>query len=208
MGGTFDPIHHGHLRLALEACEQLNLDEVRLIPLHIPPHRTKPVASADDRRAMVELAINETAGLSIDLRELNSDEVSYTINTVKSLRDEFGQTSLCLILGRDAFNQIDSWYQWREILNYVHIIVANRPGESVKEPSSEIKAWTEQHKTNNRAQLNNNLSGYIYFIDIPMLDISSSQIRQDYAQNKTIDDLLPAATLTYIKNNNLYRDTA
>ena len=208
LGGTFDPIHHGHLRLALEACEQLDLAQVRLIPLNIPPHRSKPVASAKDRRIMIELAISDTPELAIDLRELKTNDVSYSINTVKSLRNEFEQTPLCLILGRDAFNQIDSWYEWQELLNYVHIIVANRPGESVKEASLTVENWTKKHKTEDLSQLSNKLFGYIYFIDIPMLDISSSLIRQDWTQHKAIDDLLPAATLGYIKNKHLYQDTA
>ena len=208
LGGTFDPIHYGHLRLALEAREQLDLDQVRFIPVNIPPHRTNPVAPPKHRRAMIELAIKDDPNLCIDLRELESEDISYTINTLKSLRQEFIDDALFLIVGRDAFNKIDSWKDWQELLNYVHIIVANRPGELSNPVSFELKNWIEKHKTNDSALLKNSLSGTIYFIDIPMLDISSSMIRLSCSEQKTADDLLPATTLTYINDHHLYQDTA
>ena len=209
LGGTFDPIHHGHIRLAIEAREQLELDQVRLIPVNIPPHRSPPVAAATHRRIMIELAINDEPNLCIDLRELESSGISYTINTLKSLRrQDFSNDALCLIIGRDAFNKIDSWKDWQQLLNYAHIIVANRSGESDEVISSELINWIEMHQTNDRALLQNNLSGYIYFIDIPKLDISSSMIRQSYSEHKAVDNLLPSVTLTYIKDNELYLETA
>lgn len=207
LGGTFDPIHHGHIRLALEACDQLKLDQVRLIPLKIPPHRTHPIASVTHRQAMIESAIDVDPRLSIDLREIDSDHISYTINTLKSLRQEFNEDALCLIVGRDAFNQLDSWKDWQDLLKHAHIIVANRPGESANVISPELMHWIERHQTTDRALLNSTLSGYIYFIEIPMLDISSSMIRQSYSENKAVDDFLPAPTLSYIKDHHLYLDT-
>ena len=212
LGGTFDPFHNGHLRLALEAQEHLKLDQVRLIPLNIPPHRDKPVASSTHRRNMLELALAGEPGLSIDLRELESTDISYSINTLKSLRNELADDSLCLILGRDAFNKIDSWKDWQELLHYAHIIVANRPGnlagESNNGLSAELEAWIEKHRTSDKTLLKNNLFGHIYFMNIPMLDISSSMIRQCYSKNKPVDKLLPETIQTYIKENYLYLDTA
>jgi len=208
LGGTFDPIHNGHLRLALEAKEQLSLDHVRLIPVNLPPHRSTPVASAVHRHALIELAISNEANLCVDLRELNSDEISYSINTLKSLRQEFTDDSICLILGRDAFNKIDSWKDWKELLDYAHIIVANRPGETDKIESQDLAQWIEQHQSNRLASLKGEPSGIIYFIEIPMLDISSSMIREKILQHDAIDKLLPPSTQTYIKDNHLYLDTA
>ena len=208
LGGTFDPIHHGHIRLALETLKQLDLNQVRLIPVNFPPHRSTPIASTAHRRAMTEQAISNEAKLCIDLRELESDKISYTIDTLKSLRQEFNDDALCLITGRDAFNKIDSWKDWQQLLNYAHIIVANRPGESDEVISSELINWIEMHQTSDRALLQNNLSGYIYFIDIPKLDISSSMIRQSYLEYKAVENLLPSTTLTYIKDNELYLETA
>lgn len=208
LGGAFDPIHYGHIRLALEASEQLDLDQVRLIPVNVPPHRTNPVAPPEHRHAMIELAINDDPNLCIDSRELESEDISYTINTLKSLRQEFIDDAICLIVGRDAFNEIDSWKDWQELLNYVHIIVANRPGELTNDISSELNNWIEKHQANDSALLKNNLSGSIYFIDIPMLDISSSMIRQSCSEHESVNDLLPSPTLSYIKDNHLYLDTA
>ncbi len=204
LGGTFDPIHNGHIRLALEAKEQLKLDQVRLIPVNIPPHREQPVASSLHRQNMLELAIKNEIQLCIDCRELESEEISYSINTLKSLREEFPEDSLCLILGRDAFNKIDSWKDWQELLHYAHIIVANRPDESSNKVSAELQTWIEKNQTTDQTQFKNNLSGQLYSINIPMLDISSSMIRQCYSENKSVDNLLPATTQTYIKDNHLY----
>jgi nicotinate-nucleotide adenylyltransferase len=208
LGGTFDPIHNGHIRLALEAQKQLDLDQVKLIPVNIPPHRTKPAASSSQRRSMIELAIKDETKLCIDSRELESKNISYSINTLKSLRQEFPDAALYLIVGRDAFNKIDSWKDWQDLLDYAHIIVANRPNESINNISPELKSWIEKYQIADHAQLKNNLSGNIIFINIPMLDISSSMIRQCYSENKTVTNLLPTLIQTYIKDNQLYLDTA
>lgn len=208
LGGTFDPIHNGHIRLALEVQQQLKLDHVRLIPVNFPPHRSTPVANAIHRRTMIELAITNEENLCIDLRELDSNEISYSINTLKSLRQEFKDDSLCLILGRDAFNKIDSWKDWEQLLDYAHIIVANRPGESGNAVSATLEQWINRHESSQIASLKENPSGTIYFIDIPMLDISSSMIRQRYIKHETINEFLPPSTLTYIKDNHIYLDTA
>ena len=206
LGGTFDPIHNGHIRLALETQEQLEFDQVRLIPVNIPPHREKPIASTSHRRNMVELAIKDEPRLYLDCRELKNDEISYSINTLKSLREEFVDDSLCLILGRDAFNKLDSWKDWQELLHYAHIIVANRPNESKKNISTVLKNWLEKNITKDRTQLKKNVSGDIYFMTIPELDISSSVIREYYSKEKAADNLLPKTIQTYIKDNHLYQD--
>jgi nicotinate-nucleotide adenylyltransferase len=212
LGGTFDPLHNGHIRLALEAQEQLELDQVRLIPVNIPPHRTSPVASSTHRCNMIKFAINDKPNLCIDLRELESDHTSYTINTLRSLRQEFTDDALCLILGRDAFNKIDSWKDWQELLDYAHIIVANRPDKSTEELTNNIShvllGWIEKYQITDRTLLKKCLSGNIFFINIPTLDISSSMIRQFYSEHKAVDNLLPSIIQTYIKDKHLYMDTA
>jgi len=212
LGGTFDPIHNGHVRLALEAQEQLKLHQVRLIPVNIPPHRSIPVVSTEHRLAMMQLAIDNEPTLSLDLRELESEEISFTINTLKALRQEFTDDALCLIVGIDAFNKIDSWKDWQDLLDYAHIIVANRPDSLANKPtkdiSPELQRWIEKHQITDHTQLKNNLSGNIVFINIPMLDISSSMIRQLNSEQKTLEDLLPNTIQTYIKDNHLYLDSA
>ncbi len=212
LGGTFDPIHNGHIRLALEAQQQLELDQVRFMPVNIPPHRTRPVASSSHRRSMIELSIQDESKLYIDLRELESEDISYSINTLKSLRQEFTDDALYLIVGKDALNKIDSWKDWQELLDYAHIVVANRPSISTREStnniSPELQSWIEKHQITDHAQLKTCSSGNIVFINIPMLDISSSMVRKFYLENKTVDNLLPTIAQTYIKDNQLYLDTA
>lgn len=208
LGGTFDPIHNGHLHLALAAQQQLRLDHVRLIPVNIPSHRSNPVASPAHRLAMLKLAIDNAPDFHIDLRELEGSNICYSINTLKSLRSEFPDNAFALILGRDAFNKIDSWKDWQELLHYAHIIVAKRPAEpsseSTNDISPELNSWIEKHQTTDHTLLKNNLSGNIVFIDDPMLDISSSMIRQCYSEHKTVENLLPTEIQTYIKDNHLY----
>ena len=207
LGGTFDPIHNGHIRLALEALQQLELNQVRLIPVNIPPHRSSPSASTAQRLSMIELAIETESKLCIDKRELECEEISYSINTLKSLRQEYIDDVLCLIVGRDAFNKIDSWKDWQELLHYAHIIVANRPNEIQTELTNELQSWIKEYQTTDYKLLKNNLSGNIYFINIPMLDISSSMIRQCYSKQKSTKQLLPENIQTYIKDNHLYLET-
>ena len=208
LGGTFDPIHNAHLRLAQEALQQLKLDEIRFIPVNIPPHREMPIATSSDRKHMIEIAIKSETKFKLDGRELNCEKTSYSINTLNSLRQEFTEDSLSLIVGQDAFNKIDSWKDWQELLNYAHIIVANRPNESTGGISKELKDWIEKNKTNNKTEIMDKTSGQIYFIDIPELDISSSMIRQNIKAQKSVKDLLPVTNQQYINKNNLYLDTA
>lgn len=208
LGGTFDPIHNAHLLLAREALQQLKLGQIRFIPVNIPPHRDKPIATPSHRKQMIELAIAEKAKFHLDCRELDCDKTSYSINTLKSLRQEFTEDSLSLIVGQDAFNKIDSWKDWQELLDYAHIIVANRPNESLSDISTELKDWIEKNKTNDKAEITSKTAGHVYFIEIPELDISSSMIRQNIKQQKPINDLLPITNQQYINENKLYLDTA
>lgn len=206
LGGTFDPVHNGHIRLALEAQQQLNLDQVRLIPVNIPPHRSSPIANTDQRIEMLELAIASETSLYIDKRELESETVSYTIDTLKSLRHQFTDDALMLILGRDAFNKIDLWKDWQELLDYAHIIVANRSDEEETAITNELQNWINKNQTSNIEFITNNSHGNISFITIPMLDISSSMIRQNIIDKKSVEDYLPKKINTFIKNNKLYLD--
>lgn len=212
LGGTFDPIHNGHIRLALEAQQQLALDQIRLIPVNIPPHRSSPLVSSEHRLAMIELAISNQPKLNIDYRELESEEISFTINTLKSLREEFPDDAVCLIVGNDAFSKIDSWKNWQELLDYAHIIVANRPesltSKARNDISTEQQRWIEEHQITDQTQLEDNLSGNIVSINIPLLDISSSMIRQLNSEHKSLEELLPTTIQTYITDNHLYLDTA
>ena len=206
LGGTFDPIHNGHIRLALEVRNKLKLDTIKLIPANIPPHRSTPLASANDRKKMVELAILDQENLSIDLREIENKNISYTVNTLISLRVEFPNDALFLIVGEDVFNMIDTWKDWQSILNYTHIIVATRLEENKKNISDELKVWRKKNEINDIKILKMTQSGHVFYINTPIIEISSRMIREYYSQNKIIDEYLPSNIISYIKENNLYMD--
>ena len=206
LGGTFDPIHNGHIRLAIEVLQKLKLDEVKLIPANIPPHRPTPFAPPADRKKMIKLAISDEKKLSIDLREIENGNISYTVNTLKSLRNEFPNDILFLIIGVDVFNTIDGWKEWQSLLNYTHIIVANRSSDNEENISGALRKWINENKIDDINFLTSALSGHIYYVDTPIVEISSSMVRKNHTKHKNIEKYLPPNVIAYIKKNNLYRD--
>ena len=128
LGGTFDPVHFGHLRPALDVQQTLGVEKVWLLPCGLPPHRARPGLSAAQRLELLELAIDAEDGLAIDGRELQRDGPSYMVDTLESLRVEAGEQPVCLALGVDALAQLDSWHRWRDILSLCHLVVMQRPG--------------------------------------------------------------------------------
>ncbi|MEJ2759990.1 MAG: nicotinate-nucleotide adenylyltransferase [Gammaproteobacteria bacterium] len=204
LGGTFDPVHHGHLRLALECLEAAALTEVALVPLHTPPHRRPPVASPEQRREMLRLAVEEVRGLALEDCELQRGGVSYTVDTLAELRARYGGRPLCLIMGRDAFARLDTWHQWPLLLQHAHIIVAQRPGNQAGIENPEIAAVHAQAAVRDHRELRTSPSGRILDISIPMLDISATRLRQLRADGRSIRFLLPPAVLAFIEANHLY----
>jgi nicotinate-nucleotide adenylyltransferase len=206
LGGTFDPVHFGHLRLTLEIVQRLDLQELRLVPLHVPPHRESPHATAEQRYAMLQIAIADVDCLHVDKRELHREGVSYTIDTIKSLRIEIGNTPLCLLLGMDAFKSIDTWHQWEELLTFAHIIIADRPGTALPNDAMAIQELIDEHSVDDYLLLHQTRAGKILHIPIPMLDISSTHIRQQISKRNNVRFLLPDAVIDYIHANHLYQD--
>jgi nicotinate-nucleotide adenylyltransferase len=204
-GGTFDPIHKGHVLSADELCQRLALDELRLIPCHQPPHRPQPLASSQQRLAMVELAIAGHASLTVDDRELQREGPSYTVETLKNLREELGpDVALCWVMGADAFAHLDSWYQWEQLLVLAHIVVLARPGESIPMDCPPYQLL-EQQGLVEPAALRETAAGKILQQALTPYPVSATAIRQAVAsQQPSIDGLSPAV-LDYIKQNTLYR---
>jgi len=203
LGGTFDPVHHGHLRLALEIRQALDLAEVRLIPSHTPPHRRAPIASQTQRLAMIQLATKNVPGLIVDNRELVRGKTSYTIETLQAVRAEINDTPLFLIMGMDAFQSLHTWYQWTDIMDYAHIILADRPGSRETLKHSAVRKFYSSHICKNRHALRKP-SGRIMKIDVPLLDISATRIRRLLAQKQELHYLLPDAVINYIRRESLY----
>jgi len=206
-GGTFDPIHFGHLRPALELYEQLRLERVLMIPSAVPPHRTQPVASKEQRLAMLELALAGQQGLIIDKRELERSGPSYMVDTLASIRGEIGERPLCLLLGVDAFLGLSGWDRWQELLDLAHIVVAHRPGwqlQQEKLPQILRQALTSRW-LQSPSQLQERTSGGIWLQGVTQLAISATDIRERIAAGYSANYLLPAMVWQYIQQQGLYR---
>lgn len=200
-GGTFDPIHFGHLKTVSAVRVQLALARVLIIPTHIPPHRSAPVALSEHRLSMIRAATKGMSELECDDREIRRGGISYTLLTVKELRQEYGETPLCLILGLDSFLDLPSWYRWTEILGYVHIVVMQRPGWDL--PHS-LPDWWSDAVEENPINLQREPHGCVYSMSVPSVDIKSTVIRKQLLRNMRINDALPSSVLSYIRRNKLY----
>jgi nicotinate-nucleotide adenylyltransferase len=176
-GGTFDPIHYGHLRTAFEMLQALSFAEVRFVPCGDPPHRGKTYANARQRFDMVREALQGQPGFVVDGRELERDGPSYSIDTLRTLRMEFPQRSLGLILGMDAFLGLPRWHRWEEILHVAHIVVAHRPGWRAPDigPLGELLGECGTHRIDD---LHEQTHGKIHIHAVTQLEISSTEIRE------------------------------
>ncbi len=204
LGGTFDPVHNGHLRMALEVYQSLDLTEIRLVPLHIPSHRDRPIASSEQRLAMLRSGIKMVDGLVVDDCELKRSGTSYTLDTVMSLREVSSNQPLCLIMGMDAFQALHTWYKWTLLLDYVHIIVVDRSGNEPVFKQREIDELFSKNSTDNHTALLQAPAGKILKLTPPMLDISSTRIRELIASGKNIRYLLSDKVISYIQQQDLY----
>ncbi len=189
LGGTFDPVHYGHLRPALDVMQQLSLDEVRFIPNRLPPHREAPVLDDQQRAELVQLAIANTPGFVLDSRELSREGPSYMVDTLASLRQAFADDTLCLIMGMDAYMGFQQWHRWEAILELCHLIVTTRPGFDMRQmpASMPLQARISQ----NPDALRQAPVGQILLQCVTQLDISASQIREYLKAGQSIQFLLP-----------------
>lgn len=207
LGGTFNPIHFGHLRMAQELADALNFDEVRFIPAASPPHKDTPTISAEHRAAMVRLAITGNPAFSIDERELHRAGASYTLDTLLSLRTELGaQTSMTLFMGSDAFTKFDTWHRWKEIIQLCHIALVQRPqqqADASKLPKT-LETFLHNHYTENGDDLHSSPAGFVTMRQITALDISSTAIRHGFQQHHSTRYLMPDSVIDYIKTHRLY----
>lgn len=190
LGGTFDPVHNGHLRLAIEMREALGLRSVKLIPALLSPLRTTPDMEAPARLRMLEAAIEGEDGLEIDDRELRREGPSYTVDTLRSLRKEKGDAPLCLIVGMDAFRRFDEWHEWEKLPKLAHIAVAHRPGSGRPE-SGAVAELVEARGIDDPARLRERGAGHVIIREIPALDISASRIRALLNARQSIRYLVP-----------------
>jgi nicotinate-nucleotide adenylyltransferase len=211
LGGTFDPIHHGHLRIAQEALEQCDLMQVRFVPTGTPPHRAAPLAPAKARWEMVRLALNGHPDFHVDVHEVFRTDPCYTVDTLTALRTELGtQQSLCLIIGGDAFLQLHTWHEWRRLFELAHIVVLQRAGgqplgNAMLKADAALQTEYRARLAPGASALRETPNGVIFVADMPALEISSTDIRRRCADGKNIRYLVPDAVVNYINTHSLYR---
>ena len=176
LGGTFDPVHFGHLRPALDVRQALDLDEIRLIPCHVPPLRPQPHASAQQRTAMLRLAIEGIGGFVVDARELERDGPSYSLDTLESLRKDLPGKTLCMLVGMDAFRGLTAWHRWRELLYNCHIVVMTRPRAAFPK-EGELADYIQRHRARDAGMLRTKSSGLLWFQEVTQMEISGTRLR-------------------------------
>jgi len=209
LGGTFDPIHFAHLRLAEELADALALPEVRFIPASIPPHRVTPRVTAAHRLQMARLACAGNARFLVDDRECRRAGPSYTVDTLLELRTELGeQTALCLLMGVDAFLGLTTWSRWKRLFELAHIVVAHRPGFAV-EPArmpADLARHFQTRSASAMSQLHQSAAGLVWLQAVTPLDISATAIRAAIREQHSARYLLPDSVLDYIHRSSLYKD--
>lgn len=209
-GGTFDPVHFGHLRVTIEILENFDLEELRLIPCSTPPIKNAAVASNEQRLEMLRLAIAGQKNVTIDNIEIHREGPSYTFDTLAAIREKLPDVQLYLFLGTDAFLSLNRWHRWHDILELAHIIVIHRPGwdidsaELANNIDEDIKSILRTRLVHDKTALKKKEAGNIVFFPIRKLDISSSEIRDLIRNGKSPLHLLPQDVLDFIYARNLY----
>jgi nicotinate-nucleotide adenylyltransferase len=203
-GGTFDPVHFGHLRPALEVQQALGLNEVRFIPAGRPPHRDMPHATTPQRLSMLRAAIGDQPGFVVDEREIRREGPSYMVDTLTSLREEVGQLPLCLILGYDAFLGLPDWHQWSRLIELTHLVITHRPGWNHDDLDETLQSLVKQHEMAPERLAEQAADGLV-FVPVTQLDISASGIREQICAGQDIRYLLPDPVYQIINEQKLYR---
>lgn len=208
-GGTFDPIHYGHLRLAEELADTLGFSEVRIVPARILPHRATPSVTSAHRLEMARLACAGNPRFRLDNRECLREGASFTVDTLAELRAELGnEQPLCLLMGVDAYLALMTWSRWEQLFRLGHIVIAHRPGfelDTSQLPAALAREHIARH-TRESADLCIEPAGRVLAVDIPALDISATAIRAALREGRSVRYLLPDAVLDYIDRNHLYKD--
>jgi nicotinate-nucleotide adenylyltransferase len=210
-GGTFNPIHFGHLRPALEIVEALELRQMRFIPSAVPPHREAPKVSAQWRCNMAAAAVASEPSFVVDDRELKREGPSFSVDTLASLREELGDEPMVMAIGMDAFIQLHTWHRWRELLDFAHFVIMHRPGEpndtGLKERlDSAVKTILEERLVRQPARLHEHRAGKLLIQEVSQLQISATAIRAAIRAGRSARYLTPDPVLEMIADNHLYSE--
>ena len=202
-GGTFDPVHFGHLRSAHRVLELFREAKLVMIPCQIPPHRSQPAVHGKHRLNMLNMAVGEERSITVDDCELKRIGKSYTFDTLKIYRKRWPETPLYFLLGSDAWVTLTTWYRWQELINFSHLVVLTRPGESVAE-SSELRNWAEP-KTAELSHISAK-AGNVVRLTLEQVELSATVVRAAMAQGQSVAGWIPNNVIDYIRTNRLYRN--
>jgi nicotinate-nucleotide adenylyltransferase len=201
-GGTFDPVHFGHLRPAVEIAELYNLESLFVMPSHRPAHRGPTGASSKQRIAMLSMAVEGAPRLVVDAREALRDEPTYTFHTLSEIKEEQPDATILFFLGMDSFAAFDTWQNWEGILELANLVVLNRPGATHSDFSRQL---FERQLSANGSELVSGGTGVVQSCGVTQLSISATDVRRRIAGHLSVRFLLPDAVSEYIGDNNLYR---
>jgi len=208
-GGTFDPVHYGHLKPVEILANLIGLQRVIIMPNNVPPHRPHPEATSEQRKEMLTLAIADKPLFRLDERELRRNTPSWTSQTLQEWRAEQGPDKpLAFIIGQDSLLNFPTWHQYETILENSHLLVCRRPGYPLTMREPQYQQWLEAHLTDNEEDLHNQPAGKIYLAETPWFDISATLIRERLQQGLACDDMLPSSVLAYINQHGLYQKSA
>lgn len=207
-GGTFDPIHNGHINTAINVQNHFNFDRFVFLPCKIPLLKNDAVATAEQRIDMIELALAYRAKdkhFAIDLSEINRDSPSYMVDSLANFRHQLGnELAITLLMGADTFNQLPKWYAWQQLLTLANLLVIKRTGIDDMQTPELMKELLLKHESQDDKAIGIQAHGLIYRYDAGSYDFSSSWIRKQLAAGKNLNGYLPESVLQYIKQNNLY----
>jgi nicotinate-nucleotide adenylyltransferase len=205
-GGTFDPIHNGHIFPVLEAAEITHIKKVALMPCYIPSHKNVAKVSSQHRLAMVELISAEHALFYADPREIQRAKPTFSIDSMQDFRKERPNTPLCFFIGTDSLQNLSSWHKYEELFSLCHFVVSARKTDSVTHAnfSNQVQELLNKRQTHDFIDLHNKLAGHIYVANTQTLTISSTKVRKLLVENESVETFLPSKIFDYIQQHNLY----
>lgn len=206
MGGTFDPVHYGHLHPAAEVCDGVGMEQIRFVPSRVPVHRDQPVATLADRVRWLQMAAAEFPQFVVDMREVERDSPSWMVLTLESMAHEFPYSPLCLIMGMDAFLKLDSWHRWGDLFEYAHIVVTHRPGfdRPSTDKANQLLDGREAEKMDELYVLPRAAGGKIFFYPVTPLEISATEIRKNIRNGGSSASMVPESIRDEVDH--CYRD--
>ena len=205
LGGTFDPVHFGHLQSAIAVKELLAVPVVKLVPSFIPPHRGLPHSTAIERLSMLQLASHDNSGVVVDDREISRQGVSYTVDTLTSFRQEIGENaSLYFVLGIDSYCTLNKWVRWQELTEIAHLIVLARPGCLPQVPS-EVRVWQSKKLVNDVNCMRGKPGGEICHVELVQVDVSATEIREMIGSGVRPAGKMPESVIDFAFAHELYR---